>query len=165
MGEHRSEAGDEQGRGHLEGGSTSPRVGCSGWGVEENQHRTWVRPRSTTGKPPWRNVPRGAGVGTSCARDVTKAVFLEDEPGVDVPNGDILNFLKFPIDFSLFWAISPCLVMRMPAVPCQPREHLLFCLSWRESPLLGSHCRSFPPPHPHPPLYPVYHFIFIPTPF
>lgn len=39
---------------------------------------------------------------------VTKAAFLEDEPGLDVPDGDAPNVLKFPKVFlSLFWPF-PC---------------------------------------------------------
>lgn len=99
----------------------------------------------------------------SCVRDMTKTVFLEDEYGMDMPSGDIPNLLKFPKVFSLFRATSLFLVIKMPRVPRLPREHLLFHLSSRESPLLGSHSRSFPPGAPE--LYPVCYFILIPIPF
>lgn len=49
--------------------------------------------------------------------DVMKAAFLEHESGMDVPDGDIPNFLKFPKVFSLFRAISLFLVIRMPRCP------------------------------------------------
>lgn len=52
-----------------------------------------------------RRHAQGTGVdptGVGLVRDVTKAVFLEDESGVDVPDGDIPNFLKFPKVFFPF---------------------------------------------------------------
>lgn len=52
------------------------------------------------------------GVGVAC--DVTKAVFLDDESGVDVPDG---QFLKV---FSLFRAISLFQIIRMPPCPTPP---------------------------------------------
>ena len=57
-------------------------------------------------------VEKGAlelSLGKDCVCHVmTKAAFLEDEPGLDVPDGDTPNFLKFPKVFlSLFWPF-PC---------------------------------------------------------
>lgn len=53
----------------------------------------------------------------SCACDMAKTVFLEDEYGMDVPSGDIPNLLKFPKVFSLFRATSLFLVIKMPRCP------------------------------------------------
>lgn len=97
----------------------SPGMGRSWWGVEKgpasNGGETWKRMETCSAE-----VPRGAGVGpvgTGHVRDVMRAVFLDNEPGVDVPDGDTLNFSKFPKVFSLFWPISPFLVVRVPRCP------------------------------------------------
>lgn len=45
------------------------------------------------------------------------AVVLEEESGMDMPDGDIPNFLVFPKVFSLFRAIFLFLLIRMPHCP------------------------------------------------
>lgn len=89
------------------------------------------------------------GVGLAC--DVTKAVFLDEESGVDVPDGDIPNFFKFPKVFSLFRAISLFRIIKMPCVPHRlpaGGDNCCFCLVSPVAPLLGNQCWSFPPGGP-----------------
>lgn len=53
--------------------------------------------------------------------DVIKAVFLEDESGGDVPDGDIPNLLKFPKVFFPFSGPFPCFrSLECPSVPRLP---------------------------------------------
>ena len=62
----------------------------------------------------WKRL-RGKCHGNQCASYgeglcdmMMKAVFSEDEPGMEVPDGDTPNVLKFPkVFFSLFWPF-PC---------------------------------------------------------
>lgn len=64
--------------------------------------------------------PRGISVsyqGGLSVCDMMTAVVLEEESGMDVPDGDIPNFLVFPKVFSLFRAIFLFLLIRMPHCP------------------------------------------------
>lgn len=76
------------------------------WGVEEDS-----LPLESGGS--LRRIGTGLeeiAKGTQCGShadelrvcDMMKAVFLENESSMDMPDGDIPNFLKFPKVFSLF---------------------------------------------------------------
>lgn len=96
--------------------------------------------------------------------DVTKAVFLDDESGMDVPDGDIPNFLKFPKVFSLFRAISLFLMIRMPHCPMPACRGNTCCFAFaRESHLFWeTTVGHFLLGAPSCTLYTAYIFTFIP---
>lgn len=69
-----------------------------------------------------KGTQRGSYADELCACDMMKAVFLENESSMDVPDGDIPNFLKFPKVFSLFRGpVSLFRVIKMPHCPMPAR--------------------------------------------